>query len=196
MSLGKADLTAFLFFVKKDLIVTIRSLLGLVGVVVLALGSLASAAGADDLETLKREVELLRRENELLRKENDLLKKEVEQLKAKSGAKTAPGSTSDKPKDEIVGILWEISFLTKDGQVIGAGRFLAADGFLYGNEKRIGTYTEDGPRVRIDITTSLADRANGVYNLIQIEKNPPTYHGNMKNTRGEEAKVRLRILRD
>lgn len=147
-------------------------------------GASISSHAADDADSLKREIELLK-------KENALLQKEVEQLKAQLS-----GKTPVRVADEIVGIIWEITFVNDAGKVIGTTRFLASDGKLYSDKKQIGTYTDKGTQVRMDVTSASNERGNGVYNLVQFNKEPPTYRGVMKNTKGGEAKIGLRVVKD
>ncbi len=151
----------------------------------------AMFAGAVSPTHAADEVDLLKREIELLKKENDLLKKEVEQLKSQLKSKTPA-----KPDDEIVGAIWEITFVNDAGKTLGTTRFLASEGKLYTSKKQIGTYTDKGTQVRLDVTSSNDERGNGVYILVPFNKNPVTYRGAMKNTKGGEAKVTLRVIQD
>lgn len=146
--------------------------------------TVSPAHAADDVDSLKREIELLK-------KENDLLKKEVEQLKSQLKSKTPA-----KADDEIVGAIWEITFVNDAGKTLATTRFLASDGKLYNNKKQLGTYTDKGTQVRLDVTSSNDERGNGVYTLVPFNKEPVTYRGVMKNTKGGEAKVFLRVIQD
>ncbi len=154
------------------------------GVAVALLAPPPAEASADELDLLKREVELLKKENEILKRENAELKARLQE--------TSPPN----PDDEVVGKVWEITFVNAEGKVLATSRFLASGGKLYNGKTQIGHFTESGTRVRVDVTDADNPRGNGVYNLVQFEKNPPGYRGMMKNTNGGEAKVILRIIRD
>ena len=144
------------------------------------------AQAADDVATLKKELELLKKENQLLKQEIALLKRQA-----------AGGSPEEvKPGDEQIGIIWEISALGREGKVLGTARFLAAEGKLYNDKKEIGRYTQNGARVRMDITGAPDPGMNGVVELIQRDRNPPTFRGVGKNLKGQEASMMLRIVKD
>jgi hypothetical protein len=141
---------------------------------------------ADDVAALKKEIELLKQEIELLKKENALLRKQA------SGKPDSPVPAGD----EAVGIVWEVSALGKDGKVLVTRRFLAAEGKLYNGKKEVGRYTQNGSRVRLDVTDAPDPKFNGVSELIQRERNPPTFRGVAKNLAGQETSVLLRIVKD
>lgn len=152
-------------------------------------------AAEDDVAALKKQVDELKKENTVLRQENLELRRELRELKnASDGSKP-----SGEPADAIVGKIWEIVGTDNSGKRYGPFRFLAHDGNIYiGDLKkpRIGYYTEKGPNVRVDVTDAPSPAGNGVYNLIQFSKSPPTYRGRMTNTSGHTLRIELRILED
>lgn len=150
----------------------------------------------DEIVSLKKELQELRNENRSLRDENSSLRKEIRELKA--GAKSSD-EVDPSTKDQIVGKVWEITATGRGGKRFGPARFLAHNGNIYVDSldnAKIGTYTEKGPNVRIDIFNSSIAEVNGVYTLIQISKEPPTYSGNATNTKGATFRVQLRMLND
>lgn len=169
----------------------------LVTTIILTNMSLA-ASSEDDLAKLTAEIELLKEENTLLRKENIELRKEIKELKER--VNTDPDAKMERSKDEVVGAAWEISFTDKAGKRFGPFKFLAQNGQIFAESteerRNIGTYTETGAKVRIDVTNCDNKAANGVYSLIQIKRDPPTYSGSLTNTQGNKFKVDLRILVD
>ncbi len=155
------------------------------------ISSLGAVRAEDTVDSLKQQVAALQREVNLVRRERDLLQKEVDQLragKAESGAK--------RPEGEITGVIWEIDVIRPNGSVFATKRFLAAEGKIYMDAREIGTYTENGSRARMDITRATDDRANGVYELLRTSNNPPTYAGRLRNKRGENPQIQLRVIKD
>lgn len=154
-----------------------------------------SGCAQDDIASLRRQLEELRKENSSLRDENSDLRREIRELKArkKSGDGVDPSS-----KDEIVGKIWEITG-TGGGGGKWTARFLAHNGKIYFDSPEkpmLGTYTEKGPEVRVEVFNSHNDAANGTYKLIQINKDPPTYTGRLTNKKGSIFDVKLRMLQD
>ena len=110
-----------------------------------------------------------------------------------------PGDGVDpSSKDEIVGKVWEITGTGAGGQK-WTGRFLAHNGNIYVDSletPKLGTFTEKGPEVRVEVFNHKNDAANGTYKLIQISKDPPTYTGRLTNKKGSTFSVQLRMLQD
>lgn len=158
---------------------------------VLFISSIGTAHGEETVDSLKKQIALLQKEVDLVRRERDLLQKEVDQLRAGKGE-----PSGKRPEGEIIGIVWEIDVYRPDGSVFVTEKFLAAEGKIYLDAREIGTYTENGNRVRIDVTRALNDRANGVYELLRTSNQPPRYGGRMRNKRGENPKIQLRIIKD
>lgn len=159
------------------------------------IGLLISTSGAlsanDEVEELKKQNAALKKEVELLRRERDLLQKELDQLRPKKGE-----TTEKRPEGEIIGVAWEIDVYRPDGTVFTTQKFLAAEGKIYFDAREVGTYTENGNRVRIDVTRSTSERAIGVFELLRISNKPPIYAGRFRNKKGENPKVQLRIIKD
>lgn len=180
---------------------SIRAIQGLIFLVVLGLTAcvrLDADEGGDPkvISALRKELEELRSENRSLREENSALRRENRELREASQRGDAPSSAS---KDQIVGKIWEITATGRGGKRFGPTRFLAHDGNIYVDSldnPKVGTYTEKGPNVRVDVFNAKMAEANGVYNLIQISKVPPTYSGNATNTNGVTFRVQLRMLTD
>ncbi|MBL8815688.1 MAG: hypothetical protein JNL58_06635 [Planctomyces sp.] len=150
----------------------------------------------DEIAALKKELQELRTENRSLREENRSLREEIRELK--SGSQRGDG-VDPSAKDQIVGKVWEITATGRGGKRFGPARFLAHNGNIYVDSldnAKIGTYTEKGPNVRIDVFNSSKTEVNGIYTLIQISKEPPTYTGNATNTKGVVFRVQLRMLND
>lgn len=158
---------------------------------ILFLSSTGTARGDETVDSLKKQIAVLQKEVDLLRRERDLLQKEVDQLRAGKGEQSGK-----RPEGEITGIVWEIDVYRPDGSVFTTQKFLAAEGKIYNDAREIGTYTENGNRVRIDITRASNERANGVYELLRTSNQPPTYGGRMRNKKGENPKIQLRIIKD
>jgi len=170
-------------------------------VTVLLCNIVYSAPFEDNLASLKEQVALLKEENKLLRTENIQLRKEIQQLKSSnSGATSKPDRGKEEPADEIVGAIWEITGQDKTGKRYGPFKFLAQEGAIYGwndvERRKLGTYTEKGASVRVDITNHENKAANGVYRMVRANRNPPTYSGQFVNTQGHSLKVDLRIIVD
>jgi hypothetical protein len=160
-----------------------------------------SAPVEDDLASLKQQVISLKEENKLLRTENIQLRKEIQQLKSSnSGATSKSDRGKEEPTDEIVGAVWEITAIDKAGKRYGPYKFLAQEGAIYGwndvERRKLGTYTESGANVRIDVTNHGNKAVNGVYRMVRISRNPATYSGQFVNTQGNSFKVDLRIIVD
>lgn len=155
------------------------------------------AACEDDVQALRGQITELRQQLTELRREFDSLRRE---FKAE-GTKGEKPLTTDKPsaksdEGQLIGIAWELDVLKPDGSVFVTTRFLAADGKLYHESREVGTYTEQGNRVRMDILRNVGDRALGVAELLRTSNKPPTYHGRFTNKQGENPKVRLRMILD
>lgn len=186
---------------QKEMGMTFRTIQGLVLVGFLGLTACARLMaddGADPkvISALRQELEELRSENRSLREENSVLRKENRELRE---ASKRSDTSSGESKDQIVGKIWEITATGRGGKKFGPARFLAHDGNIYVDSldnPKVGTYTEKGPNVRVDIFNAKMAEANGVYNLIQISKVPPTYTGNATNTNGVTFRVQLRMLTD
>ncbi len=151
------------------------------------------AALNKQLALLKQEIDLLKREVEILKKENAVLKKPSSVSKGDVTASTAG--------DEINGIIWEISFFNKSGLLLHSGKFLAANGKIYvkaneGLVKEIGVFSENADRSRLEVTGHDNPAANGTYNFLRIQKNPPSYEGNFRNKQGQQFPVKVRIVKD
>lgn len=157
------------------------------------LSSTGTAWGQESVDDLKQQVVRMKKELDLIRRERDLFKKELEQLRPTFTKKEA---NEKGPEGEIIGIVWEIDVLRSDGSVFVTKRFLASEGKIYADSREVGSYTETGNRVRIDITNSPVERANGVYELLRISSRPPTYAGRLRNKQGENPKIQLRIIKD
>lgn len=166
----------------------IRSLFILTG---LFLSSMGTVYGDETVDSLKKQIAALQKEVDLVRRERDVLQKEVDQLRATKGE-----SSEKHSEGEIVGIVWELDVYRPDGSVFTTQKFLAAEGKIYMDAREIGTYTENGNRVRIDITRAGSDRANGVCELLRTSNQPPTYAGRLRNKKGENPKIQLRIIKD
>jgi hypothetical protein len=157
--------------------------------------NVGSGFAQDDIASLRRQLEELRKENSSLRDENSDLRQEIRELKARN----KPGDGMDpSSKDEIVGKVWEITATGAGGKKF-TGRFLAHNGNIYVDSletPKLGTFTEKGPEVRVEIFNHKNDAANGTYKLIQISKDPPTYTGRLTNKNGLTVPVQLRMLQD
>jgi hypothetical protein len=159
---------------------------------IVLLFSLPGAVVADDeTKALKKQIATLQKELDLVRRERDLLQKELDQLRSSKGEPSAK-----RPEGEIIGIVWEIDIFRPDGSVYSTQKFLASEGKIYFDAREIGAYTETGNRVRIDVTKSSVDRANGVYELLRTSNQPPLYHGRFRNKKGENPKIQLRVVKD
>ena len=167
----------------------------LFAILAVATTGIASSFTEDDIASLRRQLEELRKENSSLRDENSDLRREIRELKARM----KPGDGVDpSSKDEIVGKVWEITATGGGGQKF-TGRFLAHNGNIYVDSletPKLGTFTEKGPEVQVEIFNHKNDAANGTYKLIQISKDPPTYTGRLTNKKGGIFPVQLRMLRD
>ncbi len=166
----------------------ITSLIVLIG---LHIGFVDGVRSDDTVDSLKKQIASLQKEVDLIRRERDLLQKELDQLRP------SKSEESEKhPEGNVIGVIWEIDVFRPNGTVFSTQKFLAAAGKIYLDSREIGAYTENGNRVRIDITNSPVDRANGVYDLLRTSNQPPTYHGRLMNKKGENPKIQLRIIKD
>jgi hypothetical protein len=155
------------------------------------------AACEDDVQALRGQITELRQQLIELRREFDGLRRELKP----EGTKSEKPFITEKPsakndEGQLLGIVWELDVLKPDGSVFTTTRFLAADGKLYHDSREVGTYAEQGNRVRMDILRNVGDRALGVAELLRTSNKPPTYHGRFTNKQGENPKVRLRMILD
>ena len=100
----------------------------------------------------------------------------------------------DVPTADLLSIveLWRIDFkddkssirmqCTKNGNVFGLGG------------KKVGTWKGDGPRPVIDVTDW--GKRNGKYTITKLKKDPPTYRGQYKNSKGDEVGISVTMVRD
>jgi hypothetical protein len=184
-------------FVMKRTLIVFTSM----AVAVLLCDLVYSAPLEDDLASLKQQVASLKEENKLLRTENIQLRKEIQQLKSSnSGATSKPDRGKEESTDEIVGAIWEITAQDKTGKRYGPFKFLAQEGAIYGwndvERRKLGTYTEKGAEVRVDVTNHENKAANGVYRMVRFSRKPLTYKGQFVNTQGHSLTVDLRIIVD
>lgn len=167
-----------------------------VSLLMISLVAVSVNAAEDDVVSLRRQLEDLKKENAALRAENVDLRREIRDLKA--SRKDSDG-VDPSSGDSIVGRVWEITATGRGGKQFGPARFLAHNGSIYIDSldnPKIGKYTEKGPNVRLDVFNAPVPEVNGVYTLIQIGKQPPTYTGNATNTKGTTFRVQLRMLND
>lgn len=158
--------------------------------------SMSVVAQENSLEALKKENELLKKEVELLKKQIELLKEENSRLKTQAGGTGNGNTNKEGDGGAFIGKLWELDTLKPDGSVFSTVEFFAADGKVYFDKREVGTYTERGTRVRIDITRNVDARALGTAELLRVSNDPPMYQGRFTNKRGENPIVRLRAIVD
>ena len=153
------------------------------------------SAQDETIASLKSENESLKSELETLKKEIEALKRENAKLKAMSG-NSDEKTEKDSDEGSLIGKLWELDTLKPDGTVFSTVKFFAADGKVYFDSQEVGTYTERGTRVRLDITKNVGPRVIGTAELLRISNDPPLYQGRFTNKRGEKPVVKLRAIAD
>ncbi len=94
--------------------------------------------------------------------------------------------------DEVVGAVWKIDFkddkssiklqCLKNGKVFGLGG------------KKIGDWKGNGPQSVIDITDG--GKRNGIYTITKMKKDPPTYRGIYKSSKGEDTLISVTLVKD
>ncbi|MCS7468282.1 DUF5082 domain-containing protein [Stieleria sp. ICT_E10.1] len=158
-----------------------------------SVGDPITVAGEDDVRRLQQEITRLKSEIDSLRRDRDALQSALDQLKkdVSSKSKVDPSSAED---GTLLGVLWEIDVLKPNGTVHATHKFYAAYGKVYYDWREAGNYVERGSRVRVDITKSVDERYIGVYELERLSQSPLVYVGRGKNKRGENPRLRLRVI--
>jgi hypothetical protein len=114
-------------------------------------------------------------------------------------ALTTNSFVAAEDEDEIVGRVWEMAAKRRDGAIEKRKVVATPDGKLRGrNAQEIGTWEQDGIEVTMKLRYPREDAWNGVYNLVQVGKDPPSWKGTFyRNPNAKGIPIpEVKLLRD
>jgi hypothetical protein len=99
-------------------------------------------------------------------------------------------------QDQIVGAVWEITFMPKKGKPEVRTYRATPDGKVYNRVGQvIGTHTSQGTDVTM-VLNGGGPLYNGTFTMTQVRKDPPSFAGRFLNSRGAAVPIKVRLVRD
>jgi hypothetical protein len=96
--------------------------------------------------------------------------------------------------DDTVGAIWKIDYKKSDRESIKI-RCLKSGKVLGPAGKEIGTWKELS-KTKYTIKLTDGGNRNGDYEIIQLEKNPPSYQGKFTDTDGKKVNITVKLVKD
>ena len=96
--------------------------------------------------------------------------------------------------DETVGATWEIDYKKSDKESIKI-RCLKSGKVLGPAGKEIGTWEKVG-KVNATIEITHGGNRNGKYEIVQLDKKPPSYQGKYTDADGKKVNITVKLVKD
>ena len=96
--------------------------------------------------------------------------------------------------DDVVGAIWSIDYKKSDKESIKV-RCLKSGKVLNPAGKEIGTWKqEDKVKATIEITDG--GKRNGKYEIVQLDKKPPSFQGKYTDADGKKVNITVMLVKD
>jgi hypothetical protein len=106
---------------------------------------------------------------------------------------------SARGQDKVVGAIWEIKYEAENPKDEVVRKFRATpDGKVWtmpekGTPRVIGKWSGNSEKTKMQVSDP---RSSGKYELVQVGKEPPRWHGDFEDENGKKRPIKVRLLKD
>lgn len=98
--------------------------------------------------------------------------------------------------DDTVGAIWLIEYKQQSDKDSIRIRCLKSGNVLGPAGKKIGTWKEGNKKVHATIEITDGGDRNGKYEIIKLDKSPPSYQGKYENSKGKKVNITVKLVKD
>ena len=115
---------------------------------------------------------------------------------AEAGADVACNATEAANAHDTVGAIWLIDYKQQSDKDSIKIRCLKGGKVLGPAGKEIGKWKEGDKKVHATIEITDGGNRNGKYEIVKLDKSPPSYQGRYEDSKGKKVNITVKLVKD